>query len=248
MKKLFLLLFPLLLISCSSNKYVWINYSVNNVPMPAKMEPIPINVNFHILSDNRANIEDNKILFAQSHMLAIDGKEFCVNSEQYYRKDSVVTQISRLFVKHANKVKLFTQTSLNENINNGYYLSGTLNNFYGKQEYPTATNTITTTDNSAANVAVAGALLGGVVGGLMESSAYEIKTPGKIIIEMSDLKLVKNNGALVKDFGVFFQEYKGYFKVDGNCGCIYENVNVMLKDFHAKLIEKIREELAREEF
>ena len=212
------------------------------------MEPIPISVNFHILTDNRDNVEDNKILFASSHMVAIDGKGFCVNSEQYYRKDSVVTQISRLFVKHANKVKLFSQTSLNEDIGNGYYLTGTLNSFYGKQEYPTATNTITTTDNNATNVAVAGALLGGVIGGLMESSAYSINTPGTIIIEMSNLKLFKNNGILVKDFGDFFQEYKGYFRVDGNCGCIYENVNVMLKDFHAKLIEKIREELAGEEF
>jgi len=212
------------------------------------MEPIPISVNFHILSDNRANIEENKILFTAPHMVAIDGKGFCFNSEQYYRKDSVVTQISRLFVKHANKVKLFTQTSLNESISSGYYLTGALNTFYGKQEYPTATNTITTTDNNAANVAVAGALLGGIVGGLMESSAYEIKTPGKIIIEISDLKLFRNNGILVKDFGGFSQEYKGYFRVDGNCGCIYENVNVMLKDFNAKLIEKIREELVGEEF
>jgi hypothetical protein len=216
--------------------------------MPAKMEPIPISVNFHILTDNRDNVEDNKILFASSHMVAIDGKGFCVNSELYYRKDSVVAQISRLFVKHANKVKLFSQTSLNEDIGNGYYLTGTLNSFYGKQEYPTATNTITTTDNNATNVAVAGALLGGVVGGLMESSAYSINTPGTIIIEMSNLKLFRNNGALVKDFGSFFQEYKGFFRVDGNCGCIYENVNVMLKDFNAKLLEKIREELAGEEF
>jgi hypothetical protein len=214
------------------------------------MEPIPISVNFHILQDNRANIESNKILFTRRRVVEIDGKRFCINLEKHYHKDSVVTQISRLFVKHANKVKLFTQTSLNENIGNGYYLTGTLNSFYGEQEPATTTNTITTADNSANNNAVvagviAGGIVGGVVGGLIVGVLATSKTctPGRIVIEMSDLKLFENNGTLVKDFGSFFQEYKGYFRVKGNYSCIYENVNVMLKDFHAKLIEKIREEL-----
>ena len=238
-------LFPLLLLSCSSNKYVWINYSVNNVPVSEKVETIPISVNFHILSDNRANIEENKILFTEPHLITINEKKYCFNSEQHYRQDSVVTQISRLFVKHANKVKLFTQTSLNESIGNEYYLTGTLNSFYGEQEFSTAADA----GNAAGVVAgvlfgvIGGAIAGGIAGGIAGAATSNMKTPGKIIIEMSDLKLFKNNGTLVKDFGSFFQEYKGDFREDGTCWCIYENVNVMLKDFNAKLIEKIREEL-----
>jgi len=211
--------------------------------MPEKVETLPISVNFHILSDNRSNIANNKILFYERHFVIAFDKKTCINSEMHYHKDSVVTQISRLFVKHANKVKLFTKTNLNENIGNEYYITGALNSFYGEQEAPTATNTINATGNSGNNTVVAGALLGGVLGSLIESSASDIRTPGKVIIEISDLKLFRNNGTLVKDFGSFFQEYKGYFREDGTCWCIYENVNVMLKDFNAKLIEKIREEL-----
>jgi hypothetical protein len=209
------------------------------------MEPIPISVNFHILSDNRAKVEDNKILFTGRRVVEIDGKSFCFNSEKHYRKDSVVTQISRLFVKHANKVKLFTQTSLNENVGNGYYLTGTLNSFYGEQRFSgasTAGNTVGIITGALVGGLVGGLIIGGIVGGLTSNA----KSTGKIVIEISDLKLFRNDGTLVKDFGSFFQEYKGDFREDGSYWCIYENVNVMLKDFHAKLIEKIREELAGE--
>ena len=63
------------------------------------------------------------------------------------------------------------------------------------------------------------------------------------IIDISDLKLYKKDGTLVKDFGDFYKEYKEEFKADASCWCSYWNANLMLKDFNTYLIEKIRTDM-----
>jgi hypothetical protein len=64
------------------------------------------------------------------------------------------------------------------------------------------------------------------------------------VIELSEIKLFKKDGTLVKDFGTFYKEYADEFKADAACWCIYLNSNEMLKDFNTHLIEKIRNDMA----
>ena len=164
----------------------------------------------------------------------IDKKKFCVNAEIHYNKAPVVNQMAQIFVKHVNKVQLFTNANYKESIDGDYYLTGTLNSFYGKQEFPA---------EAAVSAAAMGGMLFGAVGGGIAASVVKAKTPGKFIIDISDLKLFKKDGTLVKDFGSFTKEYTGNFEADANCWCTYGNMNSKLRDFNTQLIEKIRDEM-----
>jgi len=223
MKKLLLLLFPLLLMSCVPSRYI--NYSVNNIIVPKEAERIPINVDIKILTDNRANIEDNKVLFMSPRETTINRKRVCINSEKHYNKEAVVEQITRLLVRHINSAKLFANVSYNENIDSVYYLTGTLNSFYGEQGYSV------------------GAAVGAQFGLIGALATANLTTPGRIVIEISDMQLFSKDSVLVKDLGSFYEEYKGDFKADAYCWCIYGTINEKLKDFNTKLIEKIRADL-----
>ena len=229
----FIIFATILLTSCSSRQYVI--YSVNNITLPPETaKTIPINVTLRILTDNRVNIESNKILYTNnSRDVTIDNKVFCINIERdyIYGKEAVVNQITQMMVKHFNKAKLFANTSYIDESN--YYLTGTLTHFYGIQKL----------SGEAVGLAVTADLLFGIVGRTIAISETNFKSPGKIVIEISDLKLFKNDGTLIKDFGNFFKEYTGNFPTDANCKCIYENVNTKLKEFNTELIEKIRNEL-----
>jgi len=226
-----LVLVAVLLTACAPSQYVI--YSVNNITTSGTLEVIPINVSIKILTDNRANIKENEILFTNSQSIIIDRKRYCINSEKYYNKAVVVNQITQLLVEHFKKAKVFTNVSYHEDLDNDYYLTGTLSNFYGEQDYPEAAGAVMAT----------GMMFGAIGGAIAAAATSGAKTPGKIIIEITDIKLFRKDGALVKDFGDFYKEYEGDFPANTSCWCIYQNVNEKLRDFNTQLIEKIRYEL-----
>lgn len=223
MKRL-LLLTPLFLIGCTVSQKVV--YQTNDLSAPTSVKPIPAMVEIRILTDNRTNIKENSIQFSDPRQTKIAEKTTCINSEKHYKKDSVVSQMTRMMVEHFNKARLFKMTFYNKSNYCNYYISGTLNSFYGEQEFSTG--------------AAVGAQFG-LIGALATSG---IKTPGKIVIEIADLKLYKKDGTLIKDFGNFYKEYKDDFKADGYCWCMYWNINEKLKDFNSSLIDKIRNDIA----
>jgi hypothetical protein len=233
-----LILATVLFTSCSLGQYVI--YSVNLITPPETVQTIPITVNVKIFVDNRANIESNKMLFVDKcRETIINNKAFCINSEGYYitYKESVANQLSQMLVKHFNKAKLFANTSFNDEIGNDYFLTGTLNSLYGMQEF-TPTEPRANYEEKVRE----GILLFGAIGGAI-AAASNLNSPGKVIIEISDLNLFRKDGTLIKDFGNFHKEYEGVFPVNANCRCIYDNVNARLRDFTTELIEKIRAEL-----
>jgi len=223
MKKLLLLL-PLFLISCSMSQKII--YKTDDIVASQTTKTIPMVLDIRLLNDNRANIKENNILFTNPRTAKIEGKTYFINSEKSYKKDSVATQITRIMVEHFNKAKLFESTFYGQNNNSDYYLTGTLNSFYGEQKYSSA--------------AAVGAQFG-LIGALATANT---KSPGKIIIDISDIKLFKKDGTLIKDLGNFYKEYKDNFSVDAYGWCIFWNVNEKLKDFNTHLIEKIRTDMA----
>lgn len=203
----------LIFTSCAPSSWSVI-YSVNSITPADTLKTIPINVDIRTFKDNRTNIAENNILFISTFqniryvpayivlndilfitpsLIEIDKKKFCINAERYYNKAPVVNQMSQIFVKHANKAQLFTNASYKESINEDYYLTGTLNSFYGKQEF---------SERAAEEVQTMGVLFG-TIGGAIAAESVNAKTPGTIIIDISDLKLFKKDGTLVKDFGNF---------------------------------------------
>lgn len=223
MKK-FLLLFPLFLVGCTISQKI--GYKTDDLSAPTTVNPVPAIVEVRIFEDNRANIEENAVLFNNPRQIKFNGKQTCINSENHYKKDTVVNQLSRILVDHFNKARLFSMSVYKQSEHSNYYLTGTLNSFYAEQEFSSG--------------AAVGASFG-LVGALATAGA---KTPGKIIIDISDLKLYQKDGTLVKDFGSFYKEYKDEFKADAHCWCAYWNANEMLKDFNTHLIEKIRSDMA----
>lgn len=219
-----LLLALLFLIGCTVNQKIV--YKTDDLSASQTVMPIPAMVEVRIFEDNRVNIEENGILFNNPRQMKLNGKQTCINSEKHYKKDTVVNQISKIMVDHFNKARLFSMSFYNQSQHSNYYLTGTLNSFYCEQEFST------------------GAAIGASFGLIGALATAGIKTPGKIIIDISDLKLYKKDGNLVKDFGNFYKEYKDDFKADANCWCAYWNANQMLKDFNTHLIEKIRNDLA----
>ncbi len=222
MKKIILLL-PLFFAGCTVNQKI--AYNLNDVTLPQETKPIAATVEVRILKDNRMNWEENSVLFNQGPQTKINGKQLCINAEKHYKKDSVVNQITKLIVEHFNKSQLFQQTYYNQNSNAKYYLTGTLNSFYSEEEF-------------SSGVAIGSSF--GLLGALATSG---IKTPGRVVIEISDLKLFSKDGTLIKDFGNFYKEYKENFRPDASCWCAYWNANEMLKDFNTHLVEKIRNEM-----
>ena len=218
--KRLLFLLPLLLISCTVSQKVI--YKTDDISASQISKTIPIKVEIWVLNDNRANIKENGILFSNSRQTKLEGKLYFINSEKNYLKDSVASQITRIMVEHFNKAKLFEITSFGSSNYYDYYITGTLNSLYGEQQYSSA--------------AAVGSQFG-LIGALATVNA---KSPGKILIDLSDLKLFKKDGTLVKDFGSFYKEYKDDFYVDAYGWCIFGNVNAKLKDFNTHLIEKIR--------
>ena len=224
MKKLLLFSPLFFLLGCTvSQKIV---YNTDDLEVSQTIEPIPAIVEVRILNDNRANIEENAILFNNPRQIKLDGKQTCINSEKHYKKDTVVNEVTKMMVAHFNKARLFQMSFYDHYPNTNYYLTGTLNNFFAEQEFSSG--------------AAVGASFG-LIGALATS---DITTPGTIIIDISDLKLYKQDGTLVKDFGDFYKEYNDDFKADGYCWCAYWNANEMLKDYMSRLIEKIRNDMA----
>jgi hypothetical protein len=224
MMKKIIFLWPLFLIGCTvSQKIV---YKTDNITLDEPVKTIPAKVEVRILEDNRVNNEENGLLFENPRQIKRDKKTVCINSEKHYAKDTVVTQITKLMVEHFNQAKLFEHAYYNRNSQSDYYLTGTLERFYGEQQFST------------------GAAVGAQFGLIGALATAGIKTPGEIIIELSEIKLFKKDGTLVKDFGTFYKEYTDEFKADAACWCIYWNSNEMLKDFNTHLIEKIRNDMA----
>ena len=223
MKKL-LFLFPVFLIGCTLNQRI--AYKTDDLSAHHSINTIPAMVEIRILADNRANIEENSILFHNPRQIRLNGKQTCINSEKHYKNEPVVNQITNLMVDHFNKARLFQMSFYDHSPHSNYYLTGTLNSFYGEQEYSSAK--------------AVGAQFG-LIGALATAG---VKTPGKIVIDISDLRLYDKDGTLVKDFGSLYKEYSDDFKADASCWCAYWNVNEMLKDFNTNLVGKIRNDMA----
>ncbi|HPL06526.1 MAG TPA: hypothetical protein PLW96_04680 [Bacteroidales bacterium] len=223
MRKL-LFLTPLFLIGCTISQTIV--YETDDLQVSKTATLIPARVEVRIFEDNRANIEENAILFDNPRQIRLNGKETCINSEKHYRKDTLVNQLSKMMVEHFNKARLFSVSFYGENPYSDHYLTGTLNSFYAQQEFST------------------GAAIGASFGLIGALATAGIKTPGKVIIDISDLRLYKKDGTLVKDFGNIYKEYHQEFQADASCWCVYWNANLMLKDFNTYLVEKIRADMA----
>jgi hypothetical protein len=228
------LLIPFLLTGCSLTQKI--SYETKDLGAYNKTGAIPIAVEVRMFTDTRAEVPEHKVVFTKKSNEVVlddewhDDKRYCVNVERHYKKDSVSAEVTGMLVKHINQTKLFSRASYQGDEKCDYYLVGNLRSFYGEQEY-------------SYKAAVASQF--GLIGAVVASTAT---TPGTIRIELTDLKLFKKSGELVKDMGNFSKLYSEELSADAHCWCIYWNMNEKLKDFNSHLVAKIKNDLASVQF
>jgi hypothetical protein len=223
-KHILLITLNFLLISCIINKPI--NYQTNDIEPAQESNTFPINVEIWAFDDNRRNFDDNQVLFNNNKQTRLEKDSYCINSERHYKHDLVNNQITKMLVHHLIQEKVFKLSVFGHCTECDYYLTGKINNFYGHQLYSTA--------------AAVGAQFG-LIGSMATST---LTSQGLLIIEFSDIKLhSKKDNRIIKDFGNFYKAYEKHLPVDASCWCIYDNMNLMLKDFNHHLIQKIRYDL-----
>ena len=221
MKRITYILVVFCLTACAAKQKI--SYSKEGVV--EMYSAMPIDVDIRVLTDGRATNSDGIFQASESNQTKKLKKMICINSEKYYGKDSVVFQISREIAEHFKAAKLFRNTTFNTSESASYYLIGNLLWFYGEQDYSM------------------GAAVGAQFGLIGALSTMNVKTPGAIKIEISDLALYNRSGEVVKEFGSFSKEYVEEMPADAYCWCMYRNINEKLKDFNQGLSEKIKAEL-----
>jgi len=209
--------------SCTMNQKI--SYSTKNIEINHDTELSTLVLDIEEFTDNRKDNPDNYVLFTKSKDASIDGKIRCINSEKNYKKEPVTLQLSRMLVDHMNLRNSFKKVVLNKKDTADYYIKGDLRNFYGNQKYSTA--------------ASVGAQFG-LIGALATAG---VKTEGKIIFEISDIKIYDRNNQIIKTIGTFKREYVGDFPADAYCWCMFQNVNNKLKDYFTELIAKVESEI-----
>ncbi|MFT3753762.1 MAG: hypothetical protein QM800_13090 [Paludibacter sp.] len=209
--------------SCTMNQKI--SYSTKDIETNHDTKLSTLVLDIEEFTDHRKDNPDNNVLFTRSKDASIDGKIKCINSEKNYKKEAVTLQLSRMLVEHLNLRNSFKKVVLNNKDTADYYIKGDLQNFYGNQKFSTA--------------AAVGAQFG-LIGALATAG---VKTNGKIIFEINDLKIYDKNNQIVKIIGTFKREYTGDFPADAYCWCMFQNVNSKLKDYFSELIATVESEM-----
>lgn len=204
---------------CTMNQRI--SYSTKDIQTIKDQKLATLVIDIEEFTDYRKDYSDNQVLFTSSKNALIYGKNRCINSEKNYKKETVTLQLSKMLVEHLKIRNSFKKVVLNNKDTADYYIKGELRNFYGNQGYSTA--------------AAVGAQFG-LIGALATAKA---KTEGKIIFEIYNLQIYDKNNQLIKTIGTFKREYVGDFPADAYCWCIFQNVNIKLKDYFTELIATI---------
>ena len=100
-----------------------------------------------------------------------------------------------------------------------------MRNFYGTQNFSTK------------------AAIGAQFGLIGAVATAGVKTEGKIIFEINDVKIYDKNNQIIKTIESFKREYEGDFPADAYCWCIFQNVNTKLKEYFSEFITTVETEI-----
>ena len=209
--------------SCTINKKIV--YKTTDIQLNEEPKLSSIVLNIEEFSDKRKDYAENTFLFESLKDFSDKEKMFCINAERHYKKSPVSKQISDLLVQHVSKTGSFKSVVLNNKDSADYSVRGNLAYFYGKQDYSMA------------------ALVGSAFGLIGAIATANETTDGKIIFELTDLKIYDKNNQVVADIGTFRKEFVGEMHADASCWCIYNNINTKLKVYFTQLISLIETEL-----
>ena len=208
-----------------------ITYNISSIQPVSSLESVSVitrglTLSIEPFDDIRQTIPQNGILFVRERETTLNEKDYCINSEEHYKKNSVPYQVAKIMARHFNKRGTFKYVSSDSNRSSDYYLTGKLRRLYGEQELSSS--------------ARAGSYFG-LIGALATSGAT---TNGTIAIEFTDLVVHrKSDGAKIKLEDVQ-DRFAGELHADAYCWCIYDNVNDQLKLSVDKMAAKIEKSIS----
>jgi hypothetical protein len=208
-----------LLSSCVINKPI--TYKTKDIQKNADQKLSEFILDVEVFSDKRKDSTSNQILFTNPKQCKIDGKQTCINSESHYKKSPATVQLTNMFVQHLKARTAFKNVYVNKKDTADFYISGNLTKLYGKQGFSTA--------------AAVGAQFG-LIGAVATAGA---KTKGQIIFEITDLKIYNRKNEIIKNIGTYRKVYEDDFHADAYCWCIYDNINLKLKEYFTELITEV---------
>lgn len=227
-----------------------IQYRTENI-QPVSETSLPISVDMRILKDIRKDDKQNIKMFKQDKFHYNNGKRYCINAEENYAADQIPERLTELIVNHFNKAKLFKRTYFKQSAEANYYLAANLKKFYGEQEYHNTKYEQNSSINSNGDVCYNSFIFSNeekIVqinkGKKVSEGEQGYKTPGKIIIELSDVRLYrKSDNKLIEDFGDFKIKTNDEFFAYGFCWCIYDHVSIVFSQFNTEFSKIIYEYL-----
>ena len=175
-----------ILSSCTMNQKIL--YSTKNIPTIQDEKLSTLVIDIEEFTDHRKDNPENEILFTNSKQISVDGKSKCINSEKNYKNEPVTRQLTQMLVNHMNLRNSFNKVVMNNKDTANYYIKADLRNFYGKQTF--------------SSKAAVGAQFG-LIGALATAG---VKTPGKIIFEMNDVKIYNKDNQVIKTIESFKRE------------------------------------------
>jgi len=180
-------------------------------------ESVNVSLSIQTFEDIRQELSDNLSQLYAKDVVIVTSEKYCINAEKIY-KIPVGQQLADMLGKYLNKKSYFANVLINQNEQTDYYVTAKVKRFIGYQKYSTAKTDAT--------------ILFGLIGAL---ATMNLKTEGKIVIELSDICLYNKAGILIAEIGDFKKEYEGDFPIDSSCYCIYQNINQSLADFNEEL-------------
>lgn len=205
--------------SCVMNKPI--AYSVTSIQKNTDTKLSGIILDVELFTDKRKDSVLNGVLFVEDKECFVGDTRACINAEKHYKTIPAATQITNMFVKHLKARKSFKGVVMNRRDTADFYVSGNLTKFYGQQEFSTN--------------ALVGAQFG-LIGAIATAGA---KTRGMIIIEMTDVKIYNSKNEVIKDIGIYRKVYEDDFHADAYCWCMYDNINLKLKDYFDELVVEV---------
>lgn len=201
-------------------------YSVDNVPRATDSPVAHLRLMIGPLKDERRRVSGNAVLFNSPNETTIHDEDYCINAEEGYRPNSVGIQISEMLAAHLRQRASLRAVSVGGPTEGAFYLSGTLNRYYGAQK---STSTSVTTW-----------ILFGAIGAAVAAAATPDQTPGMVSIEIVDLALHDNAGKAIAKLPDIQYSKKLSLRAATDCLVVYDNVNEQLRrifDEYAYAIE-----------
>lgn len=213
----------IILSSCTMNQKI--SYSTKNIQTIYDDKLSNLVIDIEEFTDHRRDNPNNEILFVKSKQTSVEGKQKCINSEKNYKNEPVTRQLTQILVNHMNLRNSFKKVVLNKKDTANYYIKADLRNFYGTQNFSTK------------------AAIGAQFGLIGAVATAGVKTEGKIIFEINDIKIYDKNNQIIKTIESFKREYEGDFPADAYCWCIFQNVNTKLKEYFSEFITTVETEI-----